>query len=481
MSPEGTLPRKGGSIAAGSGSPIARRLAEHWADRGWTRPGDRVVVACSGGLDSLVLLHLLRFSLRELDLELEAAYFDHRMRPGSATDAEWLRGLCGAWGIEFHLGRAPRAPESEEGARELRYDFLQALLGSEFRRWVVTAHHADDQVETILFQVLRGTGVAGLQGMPESRAPGILRPLLPFPRSELERYARAHRLRPRLDPTNQSSRFARNRVRGQLLPLLEEVHPGARAGILRLARNSRRVARALELLLASRLEEIVVDRRPERIVVDRARLLAQEESVQIECLRSLCRGLGVVLTESGTASAMEFISEGRSGAGIALAGRLRLSREFERILLVRAPKGEPGADHGSRGLVLALPSPESGEGTLELGGRRWRVRWGDTAATSGSWRWVAFDPQRLSFPLRMRGWRPGDRTRTAGGGKKLKKLFGERRIPRSSRGNLPVLVDREGWVLWVPGVHRAPGVERWSGTEGRTGRWFVGVTGANEL
>lgn len=480
------MPPAPGHAHVEGAAPLAVRFREHWREGAWTEPGSRIVVACSGGLDSLVLLHLLRFEATALDLRVEAAHFDHRMRAESAEDAEWLKGLCAAWALPLHLGVAPERPADEAAARRLRYRFLERVLRENDARWVLTAHHEDDQIETVLFRILRGTGVRGLRGIPVSRTPGILRPLLRFTRAELEAYADAHFLRPRVDPTNVSLRFARNRVRHQLLPLLEDIHPGARASLLRLARNADRTVEALDVLVAPELDRIVIERDEEEIVLDRELLLGYPEALRGELLRGAADSVDIRLTEAGTAMAVQFMTTGSSGTRLDLEGGLVVGRDFDRLRLAKA-SGEPTpesraraeADGSPEGGSLKIASAGSGGGTVELAGRTYAVRWGPSADLSEArdfprvegWRRADFGLEALSFPARVRGWRPGDRTRLPGGRRrKLKKVFREMRVPREERRSVPLLVDSEGLVVWVAGESRpsvAPGEER--------PKWMLGV------
>jgi tRNA(Ile)-lysidine synthase len=432
-------------------TPLPERLRAHWRRGGWGEGGGRVAVACSGGMDSLVLLHLLRFPLRDLGLELSAAHFDHSMRPGSREDAAWLQGVCGAWGIPLEGGRAERAPQGEGEARALRYAFLEGLLAAGRVDLILTAHQADDQVETILFRLLRGSGLEGLRGIPERRGERILRPLLSFTRAEVEEYARTRSLRPREDPSNLTACFARNRVRRELLPLLEAVHPGAREGILRMGRRAEEVVRALDLLLAPRLAALELRHEPSSGVSwSRSRFLEADELLQGELFRRIAREGGARPSEAGTAAALSFMRRGASGGRILLAGGLAISRDFDRFGL------GPAVPAGDASSSLRIPDAEPGEGELTLGGRRYLVRWGKTASIPEGWIAARFDPAELRFPLALRGWRAGDRIRGPGGERKVKKLLGERRVPREERPRLPLLVDAEGTVLWIAGVSPPP-------------------------
>ncbi|HUH11935.1 MAG TPA: tRNA lysidine(34) synthetase TilS, partial [Longimicrobiales bacterium] len=137
---------------------LAQRLRGHLAASALLRPDDAVLVALSGGRDSMVLLHLLRFALPELRLRLRAAHFDHAMRPGSAADADWVRGVCRAWAVPLVEERATDAPRTEAEARAHRYAFLRRAAARAPDARVATAHHADDQAETVLFRAIRGAG-----------------------------------------------------------------------------------------------------------------------------------------------------------------------------------------------------------------------------------------------------------------------------------------------------------------------------------
>ena len=458
---------------------LPRRLEALWQREGWTRPGGRVVVAVSGGLDSTVLLHLLRFPLATLDLRLVVAHFDHRMRDGSRGDLAWVRGLAGAWELPLRTSRALRPPEDEGAARTLRYRFLHRVR-EEGGGLLLTAHHARDQVETILFRALRGTGVRGLAGMPRWRDPGVLRPLLHEEPETLVAYARAQGIGARLDPTNLQTGPARNRIRHQLLPAMEEVHPGARTALSRLGRNARRASDALDHLLVPLLDDLVEARDGPRWILRRASFLAHPDPVQAELLRSLLRKGGQVPGESGTASTLEFIRTGASGTGIHLPGGVRLARHLDRLHLDFPGDPGPGDETGGRlgpaGLRIGPPaartnpdpdSPfvlpsmtEAGKGGAWLGGRRFRVEWRvaglEDAPRESRASWVArFFVSGLRLPLTLRRWEAGDRMRTAGGTKKLKKLFGELRVPSPVRRQLPVLADGAGRVIWVPGVAQA--------------------------
>ncbi|HWV55875.1 MAG TPA: tRNA lysidine(34) synthetase TilS [Longimicrobiales bacterium] len=460
MDPEAGDPVDGGD-AARRASPVrvltpvvaatelGRGLPRHLRRTGLVEPGSRVLIALSGGLDSVVLLHAARFLLSTLDLDVHAAHFDHAMRAGSAADASWVRGLCRAWGVPLYTERAPVPPRSEADARALRYEFLETAAERAGACAVWTAHHADDQAETVLFRAIRGTGIAGLAGIRERRG-NLVRPLLPFSRAQLDAYATAAGIRYRLDPTNTTSDYARNRIRNEVMPLLESISPGAGAALARLATLAQQEQGAREWMLDRLVAEATTARTEDAVELALPILRSYHPAIRAQLLRRLLRQFGSVPGRAGTLAALEFINSGAGGGQIHVAGGARLERHFDRIRITRAAtmEGKP-ADR-----TLLVPAVGDGSGEVILGGRRFVVQW-TSASRELTGASETFDASALPFPLRLRGWQPGDRIRLPFGTKKLKKLFSERRVDRADRNRIPVLVDRAGRILWVVGLARA--------------------------
>lgn len=433
-------------------APLEDRFREQVEELGLARPGARVLVALSGGCDSVALLHLLRFHAPEPRPELLAAHLDHAMRPSSGADARWVEGLCRAWGVPLTVERADRPLRTEEEARDARYAFLRRVAEAEGATHLATAHHADDQAETVLFRILRGTGITGLAGIPPAGPSGVVRPLLPFWRREIRRYARRAGLRWREDPTNLLSGPARNRIRREILPGVEAtVAPGARRSLVRLAELAREEEAAWAAVLEP-LERAVARREGEAIVLARGILRGYDSAVASRVLRNLLRHFGVVLGRTGTRLALQFISDAPSGREMTLPGALRLSTEFDTVRIERAAEVPPDEP-----LPVPADRPEGG-GEARIGGRTRRLAWRTGPPEGAPAGAVVLARDALRFPLLLRGWRPGDRMRTRAGTRTLKKIFGERRIPRSERGRTPVLADAEGAVVWVAGVGTASGL-----------------------
>jgi tRNA(Ile)-lysidine synthase len=427
--------------------PLGPRFTKHLRSRPWFDPGERFVVAVSGGLDSVVLLHLLRFA--DFRTELVVAHFDHRMRSTSKGDRRWVEGLSRAWRVEFVSARAEEPLNSEAAAREARYRFLEAVRQDSGARWVLTAHHADDQAETVLQRAFRGTGPDGLVGIRETRDPGIARPLLPFHRTELESYAATARLSHRRDPTNLDSRFTRNWIRRVILPRLDErLGISARRALARLGRLSALDAEAWSSVLDPIESGLLLPGDEEDIVVGVESLLALHPGVQARLVRRFASRLGVSLDAQQTESVMSFVETAKSGGVLSPRAALRVRRDFDRVVFSASGESTASEEFG-------IDEAACGSGRLSLGMRRYSVRWasGELEACPGGC--AEQFSSELRYPLRVRAWHPGDRMSFDFGSKKLKKIFGEARVSVRDRGSAPVLVDSEDSVLWVPGVARS--------------------------
>ena len=416
-------------------------------------PGARLLVAVSGGVDSVVLLHLLRFGCREDGYVLRAAHFDHRMREGSGADAAWVEGLCRAWNVPLVRGEASAPLRNETVARTARYEFLQSAMAETESEFLLTAHHADDQIETVLFRMLRGTGLAGVAGIP-SRRGQVLRPLLPFRRKEIMAYAREAGLSYRDDPTNLDARLARNRIRHEVIPFLERSAPGFGESVLRLARAVACWEAVWEREVKALADAVTVESEAGMVQLARTELLGYHRQVRARVIRHVLRELGGTPGRAGTRAALAFIRSGASGARIELAGGLRVERHFHRIVVRQAA----GAATNEPLIIL---EPESGSGRAVIGGRAFRAEWsvGEAAMPSA----VSFPTASLTFPLELRAWKPGDRIRLRGGTRKLKKYFGDRQIPRYRRHSIPVLAEPGGQVIWIVGMDQAWAVQPTAG------------------
>ncbi len=432
---------------------LVERLDAHLRGADLLAPASVITIALSGGLDSVVLLDLLLRLRDRWEWAISAAHFDHRMRGESAEDALWVKELCESRGVPCRVGRAPNVPKNEAEARELRYAFLQGARVALGAHWLVTAHQADDQAETVLFRLLRGSGLAGLAGIPVRREPDVVRPLLPFWRSELEVYGRARSLSYLADPSNLDLEIARNWIRHRLIPELEATSaPEFRRDLYRLSELAGRADAVVAKLTERVVDELILDAVETRIVVARTELLAYDTSARAHLLRALVARVGPRPGRIGTRIALKFVDSSSSGRAVDLAGGVVVRREFDRLIIERSTADAEAPDR-----ELVIDEPGSSAGQAVIGGVRWEVCWelgaADDEGSAGA-QLARFDPTELEFPLTVRGRRPGDRVRLAAGTRKLKRIFMDRKIGRGRRSACPVLLDQQG-VLWVVDLVRS--------------------------
>lgn len=425
-------------------------------DPGLIPSGGTVLVALSGGSDSTGLLHLL-LGQCGLGPELYAAHFDHGLRPDSAADASRVARAAERAGVPCAIGRAESPLSSQADFREARYRFLEREARRVGASRIALAHQRDDQIETLLLRLMRGTGLRGLTGIPVRRG-SIVRPLLGFSRTEIRRYLQARGIRWSVDPANRDSKYSRARVRHEVLPALKAVRADLDVEfvLLNLAMDAATTDRAMDERAARQLERL---RTPSAgrggVQIARPRPQDYDRAELGRILRLAARGMGFRLGRRGTRAGVAFISEGSSGGAVDLADGLRVSREYDRITIGPPPSSEPDVP-----LVISDPAP--GVGAASVGGVRVSVEWGREGVESERELGARIPLSVADFPLVLRGPRPGDRIRTHAGTRKLKKLLNERRVPKSARGRVPVLVTATGSVVWVAGhaVARARTADR---------------------
>ncbi|HEU4829580.1 MAG TPA: tRNA lysidine(34) synthetase TilS [Gemmatimonadales bacterium] len=398
------------------------------------------LVAVSGGPDSAALLDLLTRTAGDHRLELIVAHVDHGISAESGEVADLVRRAAERYSVPFEIERLALGPGATETvARERRYAALRRVARRTGARVIVTAHHADDQAETVLMRLLRGSGPAGLAAMRPR--PGLLRPLLPFRREELARYVQAHRLEAWEDPANADPRHLRSWLRQEIMPKIESTLPDLVPRLMRTARQAGRQLDAWDAALGA-LPEL-----DPRVDVDgvsvAAHALARYDSALGEALvAALGRRAGCVIGPARGARLVRLAATGKSGAMAPLGAGWAGEVAFGRLAIRRLPV--PPAEE------VRL---DSAAGEVRWG--RWCFRIGREPAPERQGRtgMTAWFPGE---PITVRASRPGDRIVPLGGPgrRRVVRCFQDARVSKLSRGAWPVLTAG-GSVVWVPGVCRA--------------------------
>lgn len=383
-------------------------------------PGDTVVAAVSGGADSVAMLFALYLLKDELHITLEAAHFNHGLRGAeSQRDADFVSNLCDRFGIPLHLGVAQvKAGKKgmEAAAREARYAFFETLTGK-----IATAHTADDNAETVLMHLVRGTGLKGLGGITPVRG-NLIRPMLEITRQEVLAFLEEYHL-PRVeDSSNASDVFLRNRIRHHVMPLLKAENPRLAENLSAMALSLREDDQALEDLT---LKEPDVEALRELPAALRSRSLA-----------AFLKRSGIPEPEAGhIALAEQLVFSDNPSAKAHFPGGITVAREYGRLTVQETP--------------MALESvllPENG--VVELPNAGLRVVCTPAQGIADTPDGFTVIP-RGQMILRCR--HSGDTLRRPGGVKSLKKMFIDRKIPASRRMLVPVASDEAG-VLGVYGI-----------------------------
>lgn len=389
---------------------------------GLIRPGDRVIAAVSGGADSVALLFSLYLLRKKLGIELEAAHFNHHLRGAeSDRDEAFVRDLCDRYGIRLHVGSAQVKPGKkglEAAAREARYAFFSSLSGK-----IATAHTANDNAETVIMHMVRGTGLKGLGAIAPVRG-NLIRPMLMHTRQDVLAFLEEYCLQYVTDSSNDSDQFLRNRIRHGVMPLLEGENPSLAQNLSAMALRLREDDRALDALakMESPLSVTALRQMPSAL---RARALA-----------AFLRSSGVKEPEAAhIALAEQLVFSDNPSAAANLPGGVTIRRQYD--LLVREEKAAP-----LEGILLSCP------GTAEI--PELGVRIVCEFAQGPVLNRDAFTVNP-SGQMVIRSRQPGDQMRLQGGTKDLKKLFIDRKIPAAARASIPVIADDTG-VLGVYGI-----------------------------
>ncbi|MEE8442226.1 MAG: tRNA lysidine(34) synthetase TilS, partial [Dehalococcoidia bacterium] len=429
--------------------------------------GCDIVVAVSGGPDSLTLLGLLRTLAQEHPLRLHVAHLNHGLRGSeSDEDARYVHETCHRLDVPFTIEEADVAEfrarhrlSWEAAAREVRYGFLSRVAATVGASAVVLGHTADDQAETVLLHLLRGTGIRGLRGMlplsrwrsrDGTRDVALVRPMLGVTSQETEGYCSSLGLTPRNDSSNLMDRFTRNRIRRRLIPRLQQYNPAVREALARLART---VAQDVAYI-DQQVQEVwpsVVAPEPWGVRLRRDTFNGLHPSLQAHLLQRAYAELAGEDSQLNLAQVegMRRLALKGAGRSLSLGQRLRFFTSYGEMLIARDPPGSPWPPLEERGLSV--------DGELCTQG--WNIRLRLVPAAGFTQDRTSHDAFRAFLTraavgdgLSVRTRRPGDRFQPLGmeGTKKLKEFMIDARIPRAWRDGVPLVVGKRG-IAWVVG------------------------------
>lgn len=425
-------------------------------------PGSRILAACSGGPDSLALVHILYRLKDEYGYSLAVAHVNHMLRPEAAEEAKFVEAFATSLGLKCSVTaidvpaycKANKISSQEEAARLIRYRYLRKIAVEWGGAQIATGHHRDDQVETVLLNFLRGAGSGGLRGMKPLNG-DVLRPLLAISRPEIEAYCKEQGLQPRYDSSNFSTEYRRNKIRLELLPTLEKKYnPAIREAIWRLATlagDEHDYIRGE----AAKLWGKVATAAGDSVAVDSEGLAALPTALQRELIRQAIEKKRGALTGISFEHVEKLITmalSGTVGSLLTLPGRLIARKTYAGLVLADGVfnQSQPVWTKGFGPVALIVP------GSTIIGNKTIVAEIVTALPPKKRKNSAVFDLEKLTLPLIVRSRLPGDRFRPSGlnGSKKLKNFFIDHKIPEAVRNEVPIITDQQE-IIWVAGYRQS--------------------------
>ncbi|MBR5542690.1 MAG: tRNA lysidine(34) synthetase TilS [Oscillospiraceae bacterium] len=423
------------------------KISENIKQNNLIEPGERVLCAFSGGVDSSVMLDMMVKLSGELGITVCAAHLNHMLRGKDADrDEEFARRRCEEYGIEFISGRRDVAAYAKEkgestelAARNVRYDFLESAARTLFATKIATAHNANDNLETILMNLARGTGIDGLCGIPHRRG-NIIRPILSLSREEIEKYAEENNIEYCLDKTNEDTAYSRNRLRRDAIPALIATNPAAVENAYRASRHLRHTAYISKRAAYFRAKDLEL---PEN-ACQREGLSDTSPALMAEVCEYFAKNAMEDVRYSLSSRHIDAIAElaksNRASGEVSLPHGLICRCEYDRIVFEK--RGE-----------VHKPS----EKKLSIGENFWGTyriiitKFEENGKINNSFNTFLVPCDKIESGLTVRSRMTGDSIKLSKRpGKTLKKLFVDEKIPKGERDTLPVFSDGEN-VLFVYG------------------------------
>jgi tRNA(Ile)-lysidine synthase len=450
---------------------VRNKISRTLTDYRMVAPGDVVVTAVSGGPDSVCLLDCLNALSEQFGITLIVAHFDHGLRPDEdSAETAFVHRLAESLNIPFTTNPSP--PEisakgsEEERARTARYKFLEDVRQQTRAHRIALGHTIDDQAETVLMRLLRGSGTSGLAAIPPVRGESIIRPMIRVSRKEVLAYLAERNLHSMLDSSNTGTRYLRNRIRSKLMPVLESYQPRL---VERLA-NTADIIRADDECLDSIALSWIDEQSPTglnspQIGISRWKLL--HPALRMRVLRQLLNRAGSLRRiDTRHLKAIERLAEGSSPQGcINMPGGMTARRSYDNLYITRKKPRQDSFRH-------ELERP----GTFLFTDIGWKIDIKDQKAVGPPTEkpnQADFDMDLLSFPLVLRSFRPGDRFVPLGmkGSKKVKDFFIDIKLPSTERATTPIITSG-GRIIWLCGL-RAD--ERFKINEGTIRRLRISI------
>ena len=449
-----------------------KRLEKEITSRKLIKPNDKVLVGVSGGPDSMALLFALKQLEGVLGHKVSAVHVNHHLRgEESDEDEKYVVRRAKEWNIPIcvmHvdvIGELKKHGGNKQAvSRKLRYRAFKQVAEEKRADRLALAHHADDQLETVLMRLVRGTGLAGLSGMDWSRIwEGyiLIRPLLGFTKEEIISFCRENELSPREDSSNCSLEYTRNRIRHELIPVVKKLNPRADKAILKLSDLIREEEKDWDFRVKKALEQVVIEWGENCYILDVSSFLhlsvALQRRVVKLILSYLCHQDLMELSLDKVDQVRKLAENENPSAMIQMFHGIVAEREYSKLIFTKKTQmPDEARDLKKAPKMIWLPS----QGVSSLPGFLGRIEIFESDKPihrlNNVFSQAVFDLDLLTRPLYVRARKPGDKMRCLGmrGRKKVKSLMMEAKIPKKLRPCYP-LVGSGDEIIWIPGVRRS--------------------------
>jgi tRNA(Ile)-lysidine synthase len=436
---------------------------EVFLDRhGFALENKKIVVGVSGGPDSLALLHYLWAQKEKRNLSVVVAHLDHMFRgQESYEDALFVKSFCEKKAICFEMAQV-NVPErmertgnsSEVEAREARYEFFAEVMEKYGYSYLALGHHGDDQIETILMRLTRGSTGRARAGIPFTRpfANGVIfRPFLSVTKAEIQQYCQKHQLEPRIDPSNEKSIYSRNRFRKEVVPFLKLENRHVHEHFQRFSEELQSDEAFLQELTAQSMNKVMTIDELSHITIDIKRFLKvplplQRRGIQL-ILNYLYKEKPASLSAIHINQVFSLIHHPQPSGKLDLPSGLKVIRSYLKISFqFQLPDVQ--------GYYFELTEP----GWIDLpDGGRIKVEYIDEKLPISDPSTSVFDAEKIKWPIKIRSRKMGDRMTLKGmiGSKKIKDIFIDRKVPVQERDTWPVITDGEDTIIWLPGLKKS--------------------------
>ncbi|MEH7482296.1 tRNA lysidine(34) synthetase TilS [Neobacillus drentensis] len=430
--------------------------------QGFRLESKKIVIGVSGGPDSLALLHFLLAEQEKQNMTLVVAHVDHMFRgQESYEDAMFVKAFCEQHNLPFEMTRV-NVPEiiestgksSQIAARDVRYEFFSKIMEKYQYRFLALAHHGDDQIETMLMRLTRGSAGLARAGIPFSRPfeQGIIfRPFLGLERADIQEYCLNHNLSPRIDPSNEKGIYSRNRFRKEVVPFLKKENPHVHEHFQRFSEELKSDETFLLELTVQRMNTVMTKKEEREISIDIKRFLEVPKPLQRRGIQLILNYLYKEIPASLSAVHIDqvffIINHPHPSGQLDLPNGLKVSRSYHSLSFQFQPI-EVGSYH--------FEMTEPGTILLPNGGViSSKYMEGDIPATNPYT--ALFHTSSIQWPIIIRSRNLGDRMTIKGmqGSKKLKAIFIDQKVPVHDRNMWPVLTDKEGSIIWLPGLKKS--------------------------